>query len=454
MARRNPVRTAIVCAGLVLTAVAGSPLAVRGWEALWSLPHAGRLALCAIALAAVWGAALGGVRFDLLQRAEHARLGSVIAVAWAVVVVVVALLVTAAWWVMGAPRPLLPEQLPPRTLDAIATRAFAVVAGLGAAALLVISYRRQRTTEAENARAELTVERESTRLFNERFTAAYTNLGSEHAAVRLGAVHALASLADDAPSDELVQMVIDVLCAYLRVPYRPAPEPLPEDADDERREAHHQREVDFAAMREVRHTVIRVIGDHLREPTRWRGKDYDFTGVVFDGGDFHGAVFSEGRVDFRGAEFTSGTVVFGATEFSGGTVIFRGAEFSGGRVDFSFAEFFGGEVEFTHASFFGGDVDFHKAGFAESKVSFRETAFSGGRVDFRSAEFSGGEMTFEEAEGACPEGLLDALDRGEPRIVVLPEAWQAVADRDRDRAAQDAPTADHPDPDDLDCGRL
>jgi hypothetical protein len=30
----------------------------------------------------------------------------------------------------------------------------------------------------------------------------------------------------------------------------------------------------------------------------WQGLDLDFTGVVFDGGDFTGAEFSSGRVRF------------------------------------------------------------------------------------------------------------------------------------------------------------
>jgi hypothetical protein len=72
--------------------------------------------------------------------------------------------------------------------------------------------------------------------------------------------------------------------------------------------------------REVRHTIIRVIRDHLRDdaPASWQGRDFDFTGVVFDGGDFTPANFSGGTVTFDGATFF-GARFFGAT-FSGGTV--------------------------------------------------------------------------------------------------------------------------------------
>jgi pentapeptide repeat protein len=75
----------------------------------------------------------------------------------------------------------------------------------------------------------------------------------------------------------------------------------------------------------VRHTVIRVIAAHLREDAvvSWQGLNFDFTGVVFDGGDFHGAQFSGGTVSFRGAHFSGVVVDFSDAEFSGGTVDFR-----------------------------------------------------------------------------------------------------------------------------------
>jgi len=78
----------------------------------------------------------------------------------------------------------------------------------------------------------------------------------------------------------------------------------------------------FRASREVRHTVIRVITAHPQGGAagEWQGLDFDFTGVVFDSGDFTGAVFS------------GGTVSFGNARFSGSTVLFTGAQFSGGEV--------------------------------------------------------------------------------------------------------------------------
>ncbi|MFD3504867.1 integrase [Streptomyces sp. NPDC058678] len=73
--------------------------------------------------------------------------------------------------------------------------------------------------------------------------------------------------------------------------------------------------------REVRHTVIRLIRDHLRlppvQPHSWQGLDFDFTGVTFDGGDLSGAKFSGGVVRFDGAEFSGGSVDFATCRLAG-----------------------------------------------------------------------------------------------------------------------------------------
>ena len=62
----------------------------------------------------------------------------------------------------------------------------------------------------------------------------------------------MAGLADDWPENR--QTCVNVLCAYLRLPYEPDPG----------KGAHASKQLDFRANREVRHTVIRVIGEHLQ----------------------------------------------------------------------------------------------------------------------------------------------------------------------------------------------
>ena len=167
---------------------------------------------------------------------------------------------------------------------------FASVAGAGALVALVVAYRRQKVSEADSLH-------DRTRVFNERFTTIATQLGAEQAAVRLAGVHAMAGLADDWNTHR--QTCIDVLCAHLRLPYEPAPG---EGASTQERLA-------FQANREVRQTVIRVIAAHLKNEATvsWQGLNFDFTGVVFDGGDFSKAEFSGGTVSFSQAQFP-GTV--------------------------------------------------------------------------------------------------------------------------------------------------
>ena len=267
------------------------------------------------------------------------------------------------------------------------------------------------TFKEQRDQLEKTLDEQRTRTLNERFATAAEQLGSDKPAVRLAGVYAMAGLADDWPESR--QTCVDVLCGYLRMPYEPD-----RGADDP-----EPQRVAFRAAREVRHTVIRVISAHLREAAAvsWQGLDFDFTGTVFDGGQFYGAEFSGGRVRFDGAEFSGGTVYLNETQFSGAEVSFYGARFSGGTVDFRFAWFSGGVVYFTEAEFSGGTVlfllaqfrggsvmspdaefsggtvDFDGARFSEGEVNFYDTKFSSGRADFHRAEFSGGRVRFRGA---------------------------------------------------------
>ncbi|WP_457511644.1 pentapeptide repeat-containing protein [Streptomyces sp. TE33382] len=285
-------------------------------------------------------------------------------------------------------------KLDAKTLFDLVKLSFGVVAGTGALVALVVAYRRQRVDEAG-------AHREATRLHTERFSQAIDKLGSDSPAVRLGGVHALAGLADDAPDDSLRQTCIDVLCAYLQLPFTPDPGHDPAHQEERRR---------YLAFRKVRHTILRLIGDHYRRPhgarRSWQGCDLDLTSVTIDGpmnfshaefsgGDvnFSGATFSSGDVNFSGAEF-SGDVNFSGARFSGGDVNFSGARFSSGRVDFSGATFSSGDVDFSGAVFSGGGVYFSGATYFGGSMDFSGATFSSGRVYFGHAEFSGGSVDF------------------------------------------------------------
>jgi uncharacterized protein YjbI with pentapeptide repeats len=258
---------------------------------------------------------------------------------------------------------------------AILTLAGAVLAG-------VYAYRKQRIAESDAHRADVNQ-------FADRYTTAAEQLGHDKAAVRLAGVYALARLVDD--WEEQRQVCIDVLCAYLRMPYRTDP-----DATGYKEGEH-----------EVRHTIIRLIRDRLRlspgHPRSWQGLDFDFTAVAFDGGSLSGATFSGGEVSFVGATFSGGEVSFAGATFSGGLVNFAKAKFSGGLVDFAKATFSGGKVSFAGATFSGAVVSFVDTTFSGAVVSFVDATFSEGLVEFASATFSGGEVSFV---GATFSGAL------------------------------------------------
>src|SRR5215831_12883149 len=102
-----------------------------------------------------------------------------------------------------------------------------------------------RTLKEQSKQLDRTLAEQRTRTLNERFATAADRLGGDKPpAVRLAAAYAMAGLADD--WKESRQTCIDVLCAYLRIAYKP--DPGDEAAVEER--------LTFLADREVRHTVI------------------------------------------------------------------------------------------------------------------------------------------------------------------------------------------------------
>ena len=236
------------------------------------------------------------------------------------------------------------------------------------------------TLEQQREQLDRTLAEQRTRTLNERFATAAEQLGSDKPAIRLAGVYAMAGLAGD--WEENRQTCVDVLCAYLRIPYEP-------DPGQDAHEPHNLPSKPSAkSATQSSESSPRTSGKTLRCPGR--ALNFDFTGAVFDGAYFDDAKFSGGMVDFDRAKFSGGTVRFSDAEFSGGTVYFGDAQFSGGTVDFSGAQFSGGTVYFSRAKFSGGMVDFDRAKFSGGTVRFRRAQFSGGTVDFRDAQFSGG----------------------------------------------------------------
>ncbi|WP_127469791.1 pentapeptide repeat-containing protein [Streptomyces sp. B27] len=257
---------------------------------------------------------------------------------------------------------------------------------IGAALAALYAYRKQLLDEGASHLADATQ-------LTERYTKAAEQLGHDRAAVRLAGVYAMARLADDWPEQR--QVCVDVLCAYLRMPY---------ETDINEPGFRH-------GEREVRLTIIRIIRSHLQDPsdaTSWCGRDLDLTGATFDGGDFSGSTFSGGQVSFSGATFSEGVFFSGATfcggkvffnrsTFSGGQVFFVGSTFSGSSVYFVGSMFSGSEVFFGGSTFSGGQVWFRDSVFSDGQVEFSRASFSGSRIDFGSATFSGGLGNFRGA---------------------------------------------------------
>lgn len=279
------------------------------------------------------------------------------------------------------------------TRASILSPVLAVVAGMGGIAYLTIAYRKQSDSEALS--------------FMNRLENAARQLSSFDPTVQFAGIYALEALADESEEDRK-QLCIDVLCGYLRLPYQGNGEPsLLREVVEKRTWTFERGNVEEIrshilrpADREVRLTIIRTITKHLQEhsPNSWSNLNLDFTGVLFDGGDFSGAVFSGKSVSFSGASFTGTEVTFKNAVFSSENLDFRLSEFRGERIDFTGATFIGGMTYFQRATFSRGNAIFTAAKFLEKgTVSFRYANFSGRLVDFSSAEFSGGTLNFEEA---------------------------------------------------------
>ncbi|RKT86295.1 Pentapeptide repeat-containing protein [Saccharopolyspora antimicrobica] len=297
-----------------------------------------------------------------------------------------------------------------------------IVVGTGGAAALLLAARRQRATElqlAQNERDLAQKERAADdarhdaaeRRVTELYSSAAEQLGSDKAPVRLAALHALERLGQDNPGHR--QTVVDLLCAYLRMPFTE-----PDEGDVEGRAEKYQ-EV------QVRLTAQRLLTAHLRPLAQedgkfWAGMDLDLTraalvawnmagcsvrNALFDGTVFSGeASFEEagfsGAASFREARFC-GAVSFGGAQFDDVTQ-FGGAKFHG-TASFRVAEF-GDVVRFVEAEFhepvsfaegkFGSTASFRQAVFG-STVSFREARFRHA-VAFGAAEFRD-EATFAGA---------------------------------------------------------
>lgn len=256
-----------------------------------------------------------------------------------------------------------------------------IFAGAGAVAALLVGVRRQRHTELAH----------DDTVFTDLYTKAADQLGHADAAVRLAGLYALERVAQNNLGQR--QTIVNVICAYLRMPYTP-PDPentggwTPElplgipDPPDGARDPYQELQ--------VRLTAQQILIAHLTQPDGpspadqgsrfWPGTDVDLSGAALVNWRFP-------RGNVRGADFSraifSGDALFTDAHFSA-DASFDGAVFTG-------VARFGGVAFAAAASFdeaaFAGMTSFDKAAFSAGS-SFSDASFSG-VASFTGAAFSG-----------------------------------------------------------------
>jgi hypothetical protein len=348
-------------------------------------------------------------------------------------------------------------------LDAVRT-GLAAGAGAGAAVGLMLAFRRQHHQEI----ATVLSDHDATeRRITELYTKAVEQLGNDRAPVRLGGLYALERLAQDNEAHR--QTIVNVICAYLRMPFpRAAPtSETPSATSGNAAELQGETKI-LCAMTDdswqqesqVRLTAQRILSDHLHWPTTdqqparsshtrfWEGIRLDLTGATLidfdlergkvDDALFTGATFI-GQATFTGATFT-GAAWFGKATFVD-AAWFDGATFNGIAWfieatfdgDSRFGATFNGRTDFSEATFtsstqfrgatFNGDAAFEKTTFSGAgwfdRVSFTSVSFIEATFG-RPARFDGATFTgnawFEDAAFTGDAWFEEATFKGDAKF--------------------------------------
>ncbi|MFI5583391.1 pentapeptide repeat-containing protein [Amycolatopsis sp. NPDC051758] len=364
-----PARGALLLSGAALLAGMTVLFGWVDWPALgrWARPHAVPLALFA---AAGVGMTAAGWRL----RGQHAPRTRASGMSWWVVAAAAIVVVVVAWvatnWLLGEAT---------AAKDPGAARVDAIKTGLGIGAgttgifALLLAVRRQWHNESDATEKNVT----------ELYTKAADQLGSIEAPVRLAGLYALERLAHDNPEQR--QSIVNVICAYLRMPYTP-PSSAPAADSVEHQEWIQEREVRLAGQR--------ILTDHLAPQNRrkfWADIDLDltdahlidftprncrprigrFSGTTFTGDAFFDSATFTGSAFFDSATFT-GDALFDSATFTD-QAWFRGATFTR-------------EAWFDNATFTC-EAWFDSATFTDH-AWFNEAAFTGDAA-FGGATFTG-----------------------------------------------------------------
>jgi hypothetical protein len=257
--------------------------------------------------------------------------------------------------------------------------------GLVLAGGLVLTYSTYRQNRKEQDRSyelrmldqQHTYAHRLTEQVNELYAKAVEQLGHESAAVRLGGLYAIERLAQNNPQQR--QTVVDVVCAYLRMPFDPPGAELTATAVPE-----SPPTLERIQEREVRLAAQRVLARHLRATDSdlfWPDTRIDLSGAVLLALDLEKCEMLEPRflqTRFLGLTLFHYAVFHGDTSFAGATFepstgiyvgermwYWAGAGFDGTK--------FLGEVTFFDCRF-GDRVTFNQATF-HKKVNFKGAKF-------------------------------------------------------------------------------
>ncbi|MGI5292954.1 pentapeptide repeat-containing protein [Nonomuraea polychroma] len=383
---------------------------------------------------------------------------------------------TTAWLLQDVDKLPIAEQISTR-IEAART-ALAAAAGVGAAVTLLLAVRRQRHQELATAH---TTHDAAERRVTELYTKAVEQLGNDQAPVRLGGLYALERLGEHTPA--LQQTIVDVMGAYLRMPYAPPSENAAPADPAVPRAAVAGVSAPVAGRdpqeeREVRLTALRILTAHLRyepapsrrwwrprpadlNPRHWPDIRLDLTGAVLFDFDFDRCRVGDARFTratfigdarLEGATFT-GSAHFDKVTFADG-VWFEESAFTGWTT-FSDATFttnawfeavtFDRDAQFADATFgsigasfgraiFNGDAGFGRATFAGDalfgKATFTNRAWFdkvtfGRDAWFEEAMFLGGasfgKVTFAGDAGFKGATGLEAADLRDVRVTPAAE---------------------------------
>ena len=233
----------------------------------------------------------------------------------------------------------------------------------------------------------------------ERYAAAVEQLGNVSAPVRLSGVYTLVSLVDEWLREENIeyneriaegQVIINILCAYIRSPFALAShyEELIQDAPaaeglyKNREQEFYIDKAGLESEKKVRLSIIKEIRSRLQgskenTPGVWSDFEYDFSGSIF----FY-------PVDFTHSYYTkpvnfSGSAYWGETDFSYSTymdeVYFSESSYQG-RAGFNGC-IYQGEADFRSSTYRG------SAGFARS--TYRGGVYFSGSTYLSEAVFRG-----------------------------------------------------------------